>query len=310
MNLTLKQLRYFDALAKHQHFGRAADACAISQPALSVQIRELENMFGTPLVERGGRRVRLTAVGQALLEKSRAILMQVDELGDLVRASHGLLAGNLRLGIIPTIAPYLLPAIVTGLAREYPGVTLDLRESVTHALIRDLTEARLDLAIVALPISEPSLTEMALYTEDFVLVRPAADAGKPVPSPRHLASMRLLLLEEGHCFRDQALAFCDLSHSPPRQMMEGSSLSTLVQMVGAGMGVTLIPEMAIHLESRAMGVSVARFHDPAPRRTIGVVWRNTNPLVQQLEKVAEIIKAAGQQGPAATHPGNTMPGWV
>ncbi|MBQ1203903.1 MAG: hydrogen peroxide-inducible genes activator [Loktanella sp.] len=297
MNLTLKQLRYFDALAQHQHFGRAADACAISQPALSVQIKELENMFGTPLVERGGRRVRLTAIGEALLDKSRRILMQVEELGDLVRASNGLLAGVLRLGIIPTIAPYLLPAIVAGLGRDYPGVTLELRESVTHALIRDLAEARLDLAIVALPISEPNLTEMALFDEDFVLVRPASDADKPVPSPKNLQSMRLLLLEEGHCFRDQALSYCAFTENQPRQMMEGSSLSTLVQMVGAGMGVTLIPEMAINLERRAVGVSVARFGDPAPKRTIGVVWRSTNPLFLQLASVAEIIRAAGQSQP-------------
>ncbi len=293
INLTLKQLRYFAALAKHQHFGNAAEACSISQPALSLQVKALENMFGTPLVERGPRKVRLTTVGEELLRKGDKILLSIEELGDLVRASSGPLAGALRLGIIPTIAPYLLPDIVSALSCEYPDVNLELRESITSSLIQDLLEARLDLAIVALPISEPNLKELALFEEDFVLVRPLGDANKPVPSPRHLRSMRLLLLEEGHCFRDQALSFCTFSEAQARQVMEGSSLSTLVQMVGAGMGVTLIPEMAINLERRAAGVSVAHFVDPAPKRTIGVVWRNTNPLANQLMNVGNIIRTAG-----------------
>ncbi|MFU8823553.1 hydrogen peroxide-inducible genes activator [Yoonia sp.] len=295
INVTLKQLRYFEALAKHQHFGRAADACAISQPALSLQVKELENMFGAPLVERGSRKVHLTATGAELLRQGRKILAGVEGLGDLVRASDAPLAGALRLGIIPTIAPYLLPDIVAGLARDYPGVTLELRESVTNALIQDLLEARLDLAIVALPISEPNLRELVLFEEDFVLVRPEGEAGKPVPSPKSLQSMRLLLLEEGHCFRDQALSFCDITQVQARQVMEGSSLSTLVQMVGAGLGVTLIPEIAMNLEQRAGGICVARFADPAPKRSIGVIWRNTNPLSGQFVKLGEIIRQAGLQ---------------
>ena len=295
MNVTLKQLRYFEALAKHQHFGRAADACAISQPALSLQVKELENMFGTPLVERGSRKVFLTATGEELLRQGRKILAGVEDLGNLVRALDAPLSGALRLGIIPTIAPYLLPDIVAGLARDYPGVTLELRESVTNALIQDLLEARLDLAIVALPISESNLRELPLFEEDFVLVRPEGEAGKPVPSPKSLQSMRLLLLEEGHCFRDQALSFCDITQVQARQVMEGSSLSTLVQMVGAGLGVTLIPEIAMNLEQRAGGICVARFAAPAPKRSIGLVWRSTNPLSNQLVKLGDIIRAAGLQ---------------
>lgn len=295
MNVTLKQLRYFAALAKHQHFGRAADACAISQPALSLQVKELENMFGTPLVERGSRKVHLTATGEEFLRKGHQILAGVEELGNLVRASDEPLSGALRLGIIPTIAPYLLPDIVAGLARDYPGVTLELRESVTNALINDLLEARLDLAIVALPISEPNLRELALFEEDFVLVRPLSEADRKVPSPKSLQSMRLLLLEEGHCFRDQALSFCDITQVQARQVMEGSSLSTLVQMVGAGLGVTLIPEIAMNLEQRAGGICVARFSVPAPKRSIGLIWRNTNPLSNQLAKLGEIIRQAGLQ---------------
>ena len=299
IGLTLKQLRYFEALAQHQHFGRAADACAISQPALSLQIKELEQMFGAPLVERGGREIRLTPIGLRLLEKARQILLSVGELDDLVRAAQGPLSGRLRLGVIPTVAPYFLPQIIADLAGRFPGLDLTLREAVTHALIEDLQEGRIDLAVVALPVSEPALTEFALFEEDFVLVRPAEDADKPVPSPVALQTMRLLLLEEGHCFRDQALSFCEFGESRPGALMEGSSLSTLVQMVGAGMGVTLIPEMAVSLEARSAEVAISRFSSPRPSRTIGMVWRKTNPLADQLMQVGAIIRAAGMKGHTA-----------
>ena len=252
-------------------------------------------MFGATLVERSARQVRLTATGEDFIEKARQILLGVEELEELVRSSRGPLAGRLRLGIIPTVAPYLLPEIVAALSREFPDLELELRESVTKSLIDNLLEARLDLAIVALPISEPALREFALFEEDFVLVRSADDAGKPVPSPKMLQSMRLLLLEEGHCFREQALSFCQFGKAQPRQLMEGSSLSTLVQMVGAGMGVTLVPEMALALETCSANVSVARFPPPGPSRTIGMVWRKTNPLSEQLMQIGAIVSELGQQ---------------
>lgn len=295
IGLTLKQLRYFEALARHRHFGRAAEACFISQPALSLQIKELESMFGAPLVERGPRQVQLTAVGETFLTKARQILLDVEELEDLVRASRGPLAGRLRLGVIPTIAPYLLPEIIASLSSQFPDLELDLRESVTRSLIEDLLEARLDLAIVALPISEPALQEFALFDEEFVLVRHRSETDRPVPSPQMLQTMKLLLLEEGHCFRDQALSFCQFDETQPRQLMEGSSLSTLVQMVGAGMGLTLIPEMAQALETRSADVSVTRFPAPGPSRTVGMVWRATNPLSDQLMQIGKIVRGVGQR---------------
>ncbi|MEM9145846.1 MAG: LysR substrate-binding domain-containing protein [Pseudomonadota bacterium] len=298
IGLTLKHLRYFDALARHRHFGRAAEACAISQPALSLQIKELEGMLSASLVERTARQVRLTALGEDFLGRARRILLAVDELEDLVRASRGPLAGRLRLGMIPTVAPYLLPRVITALSVEFPELELELRETVTTSLIADLLASRLDLAIVALPISEPALREYALFREEFVLVRPSTDRAKPVPNPKSLGTMRLLLLEEGHCFRDQALSFCKLSDKQPRQVMEGSSLSTLVQMVGAGMGVTLIPDMAVALETRASDVSVARFPAPAPARTVGMVWRKTNPLAEQLVQIGAIVRAASRRSAA------------
>lgn len=290
VNLTLKQLRYFEAVARHGHFGRAADACAISQPALSMQIRELEESLGTELFERGARQVRLTGFGEVFVLRVRDILRSVDELGDLARASRERLAGRLRIGIIPTVAPYLLPAIIGNLTRMYGGVEINVRETLTSKLVEELVEGRLDTAIVALPISEPSLAEVALFEEDFVLVRPSEDEGKPVPNREALREMRLLLLEEGHCFREQALSFCNMRSVQPRELMDGSSLSTLVQMVGAGIGVTLIPEMAVGVETRSASVSVARFKHPQPSRTIGMIWRRTSPLAKQLLQISDVVR--------------------
>jgi len=290
-NLTLRQLRYFDALARHGHFGRAAEASAISQPALSMQIRDLEDSLGTPLLERGPRSLRLTPFGEDFLTRARAILRQTEELEDLARAARAELAGRLRIGVIPTVAPYLLPRLIARMTALYPALELTLRETITPRLLRDLAEGRLDCALLALPVGEPGLEEVALFSESFMLVRPAADAGKPVPDRESLREMRLLLLEEGHCFRDQALSFC-AADSSPREMMDGSSLSTLVQMVGAGIGVTLIPEMAVPVETRSAPVSVAAFTDPQPRRTLGLVWRRTSPLAPQLRQIAEVARAA------------------
>ena len=295
-NLTIKQLRYFDALAQHGHFGRAADACAISQPALSMRIKELEEELGTPLVERGPRQLRLTPFGEDFVAKAREVLRGVDELGDLARAAKGRLAGRLRIGVIPTIAPYLLPAIIGRLSLEHDDLDIHVRESLTSKLITELHEGRLDTAILALPISEPAFTEVALFEEDFVLVRPPEDADKPVPDREGLREMRLLLLEEGRCFRDQALSFCNIQSALPRETLDGSSLSTLVQMVGSGIGVTLIPEMAVPVETRATDVSVARFPEPQPTRTIGMIWRRTSPLAGQLREVAEVVRAAAMAG--------------
>ncbi len=289
-NISMKQLRYFDSLARFNHFGRAAEACAISQPALSVQIKELEDTLGASLVERGPRQVRLTSLGEEFAERAHAILRSVDDLGDLARASRGKMAGQLRIGIIPTVAPYVLPAFAAELAARYPELALRPREAITEKLLQELRDGRLDTAIVALPISEPSLEELSLFDEEFVLVRALAEAGKPVPDPKTLREMRLLLLEEGHCFRDQALSFCNLNAPLPRDLMEGSSLSTLVRMVGAGIGVTLIPEMAVPFETGTAPVSVAHLPRPRPTRTIGLIWRKTNPLADQFRILADILR--------------------
>ncbi len=297
--LTLRQLRYFDALTRHGHFGRAADACSVSQPALSVQIKELEEGLGIVLFERGARQARLTAFGESFAHRARDILRAVDELGDLARAARGRLAGRLRIGIIPTIAPYLLPAVIGALAQSHDGLDVHVRETLTQNLLEELLDGRIDTAIVALPVSEPALTEVALFEEEFVLVRPEKDADAPVPDGEALWDLRLLLLEEGHCFRDQALSFCNLRTARPREGLDGSSLSTLVQLVSAGLGVTLIPEMAVAVETRSSPVAVSRFAAPRPSRTIGMIWRRSSPLADELQGIADVVRSAVDHPPYA-----------
>lgn len=291
-NLTFKQLRYFEALARHGHFGRAAEACSISQPALSMQIKAFEEELGAELFERDRRQVRLTSFGEDIALRAKDILRALDELEGYARASRGGLVARLRIGVIPTVAPYLLPSLIGELTRLHGGLDLHVRETLTPKLVQELNEGRLDMAIVALPVSEPSLTEVALFTESFVLVRPREDEGKPTPNVEALREMRLLLLEEGHCFRDQALSFCNQKPRAvqARDLLDASSLSTLVQMVDAGLGVTLIPEMAVAVETRSASVSVARFKTPQPSRTIGMVWRKTSPLARQLLQISEVVR--------------------
>ena len=291
-NITLRQLRYFEALASQGHFGRAAEVCSVSQPALSMQIKELEGQLGMALFERAARQVRLTAFGEDFAGHARQVLRGAEELGEMARKAQEEFSGRLRLGVIPTIAPYLLPRVFKALAATYPRLDIQVRETVTSKLLAELDEGRLDTAIVALPISEPSFEEVRLFEESFVLVRPEGDSDLPIPSADSLSRMRLLLLEEGHCFRDQALSVCSLPQVRPRDGFDASSLSTLVQMVGAGMGVTLIPEMAVPVETRSAAVALARFAAPEPTRTVGMVWRKSSPLIAQLRDVAAVVRSA------------------
>ena len=210
----------------------------------------------------------------------------------MARAAKQGIVGRLRIGIIPTIAPYLLPDIITKLMRTNPDIDIQVRETLTSHLINELADGRIDAAIVALPVSEPAFTEVALFEEKFVLVRPEADRDKPTPDRARLTEMKLLLLEEGHCFRDQALSFCDIQSDKAREALDASSLSTLVQMVGAGIGVTLIPEIAVAVETQSARVAVCSFPEPQPTRTVGMIWRKTNPLSAKLLGIADLIRAA------------------
>ena len=289
-NITVRQLRYVEALARLGHFGKAASDCAVSQPALSVAVRDLEDSIGAPLFERGPRTVRLSGFGAEFVRRARAILREIDELEDMARASRDASMGELRLGVIPTVAPYLLPTILAALEARWPALDVKVRETVTPNLVADLHEARLDAAILALPIHEAAFDCAEILTEPFVLVRCASETDKPVPAPVALRNDRLLLLEEGHCFRDQALSFCDMRTSDARDALDGSSLTTIVQMVAAGMGVTLIPAMAVPVETRIAHVSVGRFPDPQPARTLGMVWRKSSPLAERFAAIAGAIR--------------------
>lgn len=287
-NITLRQLRYFSAVARLGHFGLAADHCAISQPALSQQVRELETRLGTLLIDRSGRRPELTQAGREVESRAAAILRAVEDMESAVRASDALI--RLRLGLIPTVAPYLLPGLLAMLADSGSGVELQPYEAKTQRLVQSLHDGRLDGAIVALPLADPRLHEEPLLTEDFMLARPLAAAADPVPPPHSLIENGLLLLEEGHCFRDQALAYCGTPQLGDGHRIEGSALSTLVQMVAAGLGMTLIPSMAVAMESRAARIDVTALPAPAPRRRIGLIWRRNSPLTGHLRALAGEIR--------------------
>ena len=290
--ITLRQLRYFEALAQHRHFGIASNACSVTQPALSMQIRDFELALGVSLFEKGTHPVQLTPLGRIIAAKSKAIMLDVAELEELVRASDNQPLINLRLGVIPTVAPYIFSRIAKDLTMHFTGLNLKMREAITSKLITAVIDGELDAAIIALPASEPRLRELELFRENFLLVRPKADAKKPVPRPEMLKEMRLLLLEEGHCFRDQALTFCKMGSSNTQDVMDGNSLTTLVQMVAAGFGVTLIPEMAAEFEGRIPNISIAKFHKNPPTRKIGMVWRRNSPLQDKYIEIAQIVKAS------------------
>lgn len=297
IDFTLKQLRYFEAVVRQAHFGRAAEMCSISQPALSAQIAALESAIGLQLFERSARQVLMTPFGEQFAPRAREILREAEALSDMARGAGGTALTRLRIGVIPTIAPYLLPSVIGHITASHPEIDLLVRETMTHKLIEELSDGKLDCAIVALPVSEPAFTEVALFDEAMVLVRPAHDAGRPVPDMDTLSQMKLLLLEEGHCFRDQALSFCALRNTLPREGLDGSSLSTLVQMVGAGIGVTLIPEMAVPVETRSASVDIASMGAPHPKRTVGMIWRKSSALSEKLEGIAALVRDA-----AAAHP--------
>lgn len=291
-SITLKHLRYFLAVADRGHFAHAADACAVSQPALSVQIKHLEELTGATLLERTTRKVHLTPAGQLLADHARQIVTLVEDIGDVLRSAESDLAGPMRLGVIPTIAPYFFPKILAGVSARFPRLDLDMREAVTPVLIEELTTGQIDSALVALPIDEPELAEAVVTTERFVLVRPSKDRDKPVPDVTALQEMKLLLLEEGHCFRTQALAFCDVQARNYRNIMNANSLTTLVQLVASGIGMTLIPEMAARLERQIADVDMRYFPDQTPSRTIGLVWRRSHPLRHHFQTLLEVVRKA------------------
>lgn len=305
--ITLKQLRYFSALARHRHFGRAAEECHVSQPALSLQIQELEADLGCQLVERRRNAVTLTETGSEVAERARRILLEANDLVDHARRRPGLLGGRLDLGVIPSIAPYLLPAALPLLQKRHPDLELRLRETQTATLLDEVLGGQLDVALLSLPVEKAGLEMLALFDDPFLLAVPASGTSPTMAPAQALSGDNLLLLEEGHCLREQALSLCRLPQGGGRRQYGASSLSTIMQMVANGFGTTLLPAMALPVElRREMPVKLYRFREPAPSRSIGLAWRRTSPRKADFEALAaifsEIAGASEVSGEIAAEP--------
>lgn len=284
--ITFRQLRYFVALAQHKHFGRAAVQCHVSQPALSTQIQELEANIGFELVERRRGALALTPLGEDVAARALRILGEVGDLMALAASGQSTLSGALRLGVIPTIAPYLLPSVLPLLARAYPDLTLVLEERRTASLLSELGNGEIDVALLSLPIEDGALDVLHLFDDPFFLAEPAVQPAEP-------GRETLLLLDEGHCLRDQALSYCEVSDIGARRQFGLSSLSTVVQMVAAGFGTTLLPEMALKREiSNDCRVVVSPLPGNSAFRQIGLVWRKSSPRQVDFHALGAVILEA------------------
>jgi LysR family hydrogen peroxide-inducible transcriptional activator len=288
--ITLRQLRYLTSLARHRHFGRAAADCAVTQPALSMQVRALEREIGAELVERRPGEIALTDTGLDVAQRAEQILAATRDLVDFAR-HRDVLSGRLALGIIPTLAPYILPRVLPRLQADYPQLRLEVRETQTKTLLDELNRGELDAVMLALPADGADMETLALFDDAFLLAVPAADvlSARSRVGVADVDQGRLILLEEGHCLRDQALAFCATSRRDAPAGLGATSLATVMQMVANGYGVTLLPEVAVDAEGRDRRVKFLRFSAPEPARTIGLVWRRTSPRRKDFQALGQII---------------------
>jgi len=291
--ITLRQLRYLAALARHRHFGRAAADCAVSQPALSMQVRELEREIGAELVERRPGEMALTDIGLDVAQRAEQILTATRDLVDFAR-HRDVLSGLLKLGIIPTLAPYILPRVLPHLHAKFPQLRLEVRETQTKTLLAELVSGELDSVMLALPADAADVETLRLFDDAFLLAVPAADKlpARGRVDIEDVDQRRLILLEEGHCLRDQALAFCASKRRDAPAGLGATSLATVMQMVANGYGVTLLPEVAVDAEGRDNRVKLLRFSAPEPARTIGLAWRRTSPRRKDFAALAEIVTQA------------------
>jgi LysR family hydrogen peroxide-inducible transcriptional activator len=292
--MNLQDLRYLVAVADHRHFGRAAEACFVSQPTLSTQIKKLERELGVELVERNPRHIMLTSVGESVVERARVVLRETDNIREVARRSTDPEAGSLRIGLFPTLAPYLLPHVVPVLHERFPKLELLLVEEKSAVVHQRLRDGQLDVGLLALPVHDDHLHCEPLFSEEFVLAVPIDH-----PLARVKGSVRtsvlsgdnVLLLEEGHCLRDQALSICQLAGAEERAGFRATSLETLRQMVAAGVGVTLLPQLAVQPPvAQSDEVDLIRFDAPAPSRQIAMFWRRTSAYADFLPQVADVIR--------------------
>lgn len=301
IQVTLRQLRYFDALARLHHFGRAAEACAITQPALSMQIKELEQILGVELIERTRSGAHLTEKGREIAARAQTIIGDVRALVEYARHFDRPLTGPLKLGVIPSIAPYMLPPLLPLVRASYPDLELHVRETQTANLVAELVEGKIDCVLLALPIDHLDIETEPLFEDRFVLAMPKARklSGRVRATKELIANERLLLLEEGHCLRDQALTYCTLNQVDSVNTFGASTLSTVVEMVAAGFGITLLPEMCIGIEERGRQLRLVPFAEPQPFRTIGLGWRHTSPRKADFRELGRLLVQA--RGTAVQH---------
>ena len=291
--MNLRDLRYLVALAEHKHFGRAAEASFVSQPTLSTQIKKLEDELGVALVERTPRKVLLTEVGREIAQRARDVLNEVDQIRSIARRTLDPESGTVRLGIFPTLGPYLLPHVVPSIRERFPRLELLLVEEKTEVLLRQLREGRLDAAVLALPVHDDQLHAEFLFEEPFMLAVPEQHelARRKALKLEDIADQSLLLLEDGHCLRDQALEVCHRAGANEKSGFRATSLETLRQMVAANVGVTLLPTLAVKPPvARSENIHLLQFRGDAPSRRIAMLWRKSSALAPFLKKLTAVFR--------------------
>lgn len=287
--MNIRDLKYISAVAELQHFGKAAEKCYVSQPTLSGQIKKLEEQLGVKLFERTNRRVVPTDIGMEIIAHARKILSEVDQIHDLAQNAHDPLSGALRLGAFPTLASYIFPTLVSDIKKSMPKLHLVLVEEKTADLLEKLKSGQIDAALLAMPIDNNFLESTELFTDEFVLATPPDHplTLHPTVKKKALSGHRILLLEEGHCLRDQALDVCQRHNINEEQDFRATSLETLRQMVKAGSGITFMPKIAVY--ENEIGIHYTPFQSPAPYRTIGLVWRKTTAKTQVIENIVKLF---------------------
>ena len=309
ITITLRQMAYFEALAETRHFGRAAELSNVSQPALSTQIAEMEARLGVRLFERTGRAALTTPEGTRLKPLIERVLAGTREIEATARHGRGVLEGRFRLGIIPTIAPYILPGLLASAALRHPDLQLEIREAVTGTLMEETANGALDAMVAADPLDHPALAMQNLFGDRFFLAASAQDKAfeKPPVAPESPLLERLMLLEEGHCLREQALALCGEVKPLAMASYGATSLGTLLQMVAHGLGVTLIPEMALAVEANRADLRIVPFTEPQPARTICLGYRRTGGREADMQALGEVVAEAGMALRATSIPPAAMP---
>lgn len=297
--MTLQELKYLVALADHGHFGRAAEACFITQSTLSTQIKKLEDFLGVTLFDRSLKRVTPTPIGREILQAARNIVEESERIREVARHAQDPMARTLHLGVIPTLGPYYLPHALTLVQKKHPGLRLLLREEMTPQILDHLVDGKLDAGLLALPVMDDNLKIEPLFHEPFFAALPAAHAlaARESLKVQDLDGEKLMLLDEGHCLRDQALDVCG-THASGREEVRATSLETLRQMVGMGLGITLLPALAVDAAPRVnkKAVEIRPFRAPAPGRTIGLVWRKRAPFPETFERLAATLKSSLPSG--------------